>query len=108
MLVQDAHVHPTHSDAQKATAEIRRQAEHEKQELLATDLSAYMERQRGELEDLADKHATSVEHLEKLLNHTPHYWRKVRAINIENAKIHAKGEEVNAGKPSSHCAAIDY
>lgn len=98
MVVQEARVHPVQSDAQKATADLRRLAEREKQELLATDLSEIIERQREEMEDLANKHATTVEHIEKLINHTPHYRRKVRSINIENAKIHAKGEEVNAGK----------
>ena len=98
MVTQERRVHDKQSDAQKATAELRRQAEHEKQDLLATDLSAFLERQRVEIEDIAEKHATTVEHIEKLLNFTPHYRRKVRAVNIENAKIHAKGEEVNASK----------
>lgn len=107
MLVQEARVHPIQPDAQKATANLRRHAERERQGLLATDLSALMERHYGEMEDLAVRHSTTVEHLDKLLNHTPHYRRKVRGINIENAKIHAKNEEVNAGKPSTYCAAID-
>jgi hypothetical protein len=98
MAVQQARVHPNQSHAQKATADLRRLQDHEKKDLLATELGEFMERQRNEMEDLADRHATTVEHLNKLLNHTPHYLRKVRAINIENAKIHAKGEEVNAGK----------
>jgi hypothetical protein len=98
MLVQYARVHPIQSDALKATAELRRHAEREKRALLATDLSALMEKHHGEMEDLAIRHATSVEYLDKLLNYTPNYQHKVRAINIENAKIHAKGEEVNAGK----------
>lgn len=98
MVLQEGRVHPRQTDAQKAATELRCQKECEKQDLLATDLSAFRERQHIELEDIAEKHATTVDHLEKLLNFTPHYWHKVRAINIENAKIHAKGEEVNAGK----------
>jgi hypothetical protein len=98
MIVQNARVHPNKSDAQKATSDLRRLAQHEKKTLLATELGEFMERQRNELDDLADRHVTTVEVLEKLLNYTPHYLRKVRDINIENAKIHAKAEEVNAGK----------
>ena len=107
MTTQKARVHQKQSDAQKATADLRRLAEHEKQDLLATDLGEYMEIQRNGLEELAAKHATNIEHLDKLLNHTPHYRRKVRAINLENAKIHAKGEEVNAGKLQYSLCSID-
>jgi hypothetical protein len=98
MTIQKARFHPTQSDPQKSTANLRRLADLEKHDLLATELGEFMERQRIEMEDLASRHATTVEHLNKLLNYTPHYLRKVRGINIENAKIHAKGEEVNAGK----------
>lgn len=87
------------TDAQKATRKIRQETERHAQELLSKDLDGLLTRHREELEELAERHGKKVEAIDKLMT-SGHYKHK-RSVNIENAKIHMKSQEVNAGKSSS-------
>jgi vacuolar-type H+-ATPase subunit H len=87
------------TDAQKATRKIRQETERRAQELLSKDLDGLLTRHHEELEELAEQHGKKVEAIDKLMT-TGHYKHK-RSVNIENAKIHMKSQEVNAGKSSS-------
>jgi hypothetical protein len=86
------------TDAQKATRKIRREVERHAQDLLSKELDELLTEQRKELEDLAQRHGKKVEAIDKLMK-SGHYKHK-RSVNIENAKIHMKSQEVNAGKSS--------
>ena len=87
------------TDAQKATRKIRQETERCAQELLSNDLDELLTRHREELMELAERHGKKVEAIDKLMT-SGHYKHK-RSVNIENAKIHMKSQEVNAGKSSS-------
>jgi vacuolar-type H+-ATPase subunit H len=87
------------TDAQKATRKIRQETERHAQELLSKDLDQLLTKQREELEELAGQHGKKVEAIDKLISTSGHYKHK-RSVNIENAKVHMKSQEVNAGKSS--------
>jgi hypothetical protein len=84
------------SDAQKATLKIRQEANAADQKVLNTELSALLTNHHMELTDLAGRHGKKIEYIEKLIGSSKHYKTK-RNVNIENAKLHAKATEVNAG-----------
>jgi len=68
----------------------------EKHELLSKDLQKLQEKHEKEYEDLARAHFVTVEYITKLTSTSAHYKTK-RTVNMQNAKIHAKSVEVNAG-----------
>ena len=83
-------------DAQKATRKIQQETKQCAQDLLSKDLDQSLTKHCNELEDLAQQHGKKVEAIKKLVA-SGHYKHK-RSVNIENAKIHMKSHEVNAGK----------
>lgn len=84
------------SDAQKASLNLRRKTNQEDHKLLIEDFDTLLHRHSEELEELAEKHSVKPEYLEKLKGTSKHYKAK-REVNMENAKIHMKAIEVNAG-----------
>jgi hypothetical protein len=60
------------------------------------ELTTLLAKQRAELLDLAGRYSKKIEYIDKLINSSMHYKHK-RYVNIENAKLHAKATEVNAG-----------
>lgn len=104
-LAGDGIIQPSRSlkkltEAQKATRKIRQEAERRAQELLSKDLDLLLTKQREELEDLAGQHGKKIEAIDKLISTSGHYKHK-RSVNIENAKVHMKSQEVNAGSSST-------
>jgi predicted RNA-binding protein YlqC (UPF0109 family) len=87
------------TDAQKATRKIRQETERHAQDLLSKELDQLLSDQRKELEDLAGRHGKKIEAIDKLISTSSHYKHK-RLVNIENAKIHMKSQEINAGRSS--------
>jgi hypothetical protein len=66
---------------------------------MTTALDTLLSRHRAEMEDFANEHDTKLEHCEHILKLTSlssHYKHK-RAVNIQNAMLHAKSLEVNEG-----------
>ena len=49
----------------------------------------FLEKQFNKLSTFAEQHDKKVEYLQKLISMSSHYKRK-RAVNLENAKLHAK------------------
>lgn len=94
------------SDAQKASQLLRRKVNQEDHKRLIEDFDTLLQRQTQELEELAEKHNVKREYLEKLRGTSKHYSAK-REVNIENAKIHMKAIEVNAGIWFKY-ATLDY
>lgn len=84
------------SDAQKASQHLRRKVYQEDHQRLIEDFDTLLQRHSQEQKELAEKHNVKQEYLEKLKGSSKHYKAK-REVNIENAKIHAKSIEVNAG-----------
>jgi hypothetical protein len=84
------------SDAQKASQQLRRKVDQEEHKRLIEDFDALLQRHSQEQEELAEKYNIKPEYLEKLKDTSKHYKAK-REVNIENAKIHVKSIEVNAG-----------
>jgi hypothetical protein len=84
------------SDAQKASQLLRRMVNQEAHQRLIEDFDSLLQRHAQELEELAEKHDVKGEYLEKLKGTSKHYKGK-REVNIENAKIHMKSVEMNAG-----------
>lgn len=94
------------STAQKATRSLRLASTHEKAEELHTALDIVLTRHTAELEALAKEHDTKVEYIHKLTSHSSRYKTK-RAVTIQNAKLHFKSLEINAGTCALHrCAKI--
>jgi hypothetical protein len=84
------------SDSQKASQLLRRMVNQEAHQRLIEDFDSLLQRHAQELEELAEKHDVKGEYLEKLKGTSKHYKGK-REVNIENAKIHMKSVEMNAG-----------
>lgn len=97
------------SDTQKAAQKIRQDAVEVEQKALNTDLTALLANHRLELKMLAARHAKKIEYIDKLIGTSKHYKAK-RGVNIENAKLHAKAMEINAGQLSyySHYTFWDF
>ena len=99
---------PSLSNGQKVTRALRLAAVHKTAEDLATDLDTILTRHRAELDDFAKEHNTNQEYIQKLTSQSSHYKQK-RAVTIQNAKLHAKSLEVNAGTCSNLiCIDIHY
>jgi hypothetical protein len=88
------------SDAQKASTKIRKDADEAERKALNTELSILLAKHRTEITDLSARYCKKVEYIDKLISTSAHYKHK-RGVNIENAKLHAKAAEVNAGIVSS-------
>jgi hypothetical protein len=86
----------TLTEAQKATRALRLIADKEKNALLITDLEVLLLTQHKELEDLANKHAVKIEYVQNLITHSSHF-KKKRGVTLQNALLHHKAVEVNAG-----------
>ena len=100
----DGPTQPTRSltkltDVQKVTRKIRQETERHAQDLLSKELDQLLSDQRKELEDLAGQHGKKLEAIRKLISTSSHYKHK-RSVNIENAKIHMKSQEINASRSS--------
>jgi hypothetical protein len=103
---QEARVLTRHSLslAQKATRTLRLAATHATAEELSIALDIILARHSIELENFAKEHNTKVESIQKLISQSSHYKTK-RAVTIQNAKLHLKSMEVNAGTHTfNHCA----
>lgn len=92
--------------AQKATRTLRLAATHATAEELAIALDTILARHGSELENFAKEHNTKVEYIQKLTSQSSHYKMK-RAVTIQNAKLHLKSLEVNAGTHTFSICAID-
>jgi hypothetical protein len=88
--------HHSLSLTQKATRAIRHIADHAKAEELTTALDALLSRHHTELEDFSKDHDTKLEYIQRLTSQSSHYKNK-QAVTIQNAMLHAKYVEVNAG-----------
>jgi hypothetical protein len=90
--------------AQKATLSLQKASTHAKAEQLATDLDFILTRHTSELEVFARDHDTDLEYIKKITSHSSHY-KKKRAVTIQNAMLHLKSLEVNAGTYTLHYCA---
>ena len=104
-VVQTSRKHARLSDAQKATRKVQQEASRVVQEALADALAVFLERRYDDLVAFADAHNTMVEYIKKLMNTSSHYKPK-RAINLQNAKVHAKAAEVNTGQAPGDCVKL--
>lgn len=84
------------SNAQKASRSLRLLSDHAKAEELVTALDVLLAHHSTELEDFAKEHNTKLDHILRLVSLSSHY-KKKRAVNIQNAKLHVKSLEVNGG-----------
>lgn len=87
--------------AQKATRSLRLASTRAKAEELATALDIILARHSAELDSFAKDYNTKREYIQKLTSQSSHYKTK-RAVTIQNAKLHVKSLEVNAGMDSFH------
>lgn len=85
------------SDAQKASSKIQHDVNEADQKILNAELTVLLEKHRLELMELADHHAKKISYIDKLIGTSKHY-KVQRAVNLENAKLHAKASEINAGQ----------
>ena len=96
-FVQTTRQQATLSDAQKASRKIREEANEVNQKFLNEELTALLLKHRLELTDLADRHARKITYIDRLAGTSKHY-KGPRAVNMENAKLHAKASEINGGQ----------
>jgi hypothetical protein len=95
--VQTSRQHDKLSDAQKASRKIREEANEVNQKALNEELTALLSKHRLEFTDLADRHARKITYIDRLIGTSKHY-KAPRAVNMENAKLHAKASEINGGQ----------
>ena len=81
--------------AQKATKALQAKATKDKRSLVLNAIQELREKHEKEFEALAHTHLVAVEYVRKIVS-TPQFKMK-REVSIQNAKIHAKAVEVNAG-----------
>jgi hypothetical protein len=67
--------------------------------------AVFLEKRYDDLVIFAGVHNRKVEHLEKIMNTSSHYKVK-RAVNLENARLHAKVAEVKTGRARGDCAKL--
>lgn len=84
------------SQTQKASQKLRRQIAQEAHEKLIDEFNVLIERHSNEQAELAKRHDVKPEYLDKLRGTSKHFNAK-REVNLENAKLHKKSLEVNAG-----------
>lgn len=84
------------SDAQKASQKLRRKIEQDEHQRLIEEFDILLDRHVLEQEELAKRHNVKPEYLKKLKDTSKHFKVK-RGVNLENAKIHKKSIEMNAG-----------
>lgn len=99
IFVQESRQLQKTSNAQKASLKIHQDANEAEHKEMNADLTALLAKQRVELLELSVRYRKKIEYIDKLVGTSAHYKHK-RNVNIENAKLHAKATEVNAGKLS--------
>jgi hypothetical protein len=93
--IQQSRTHPKLSVAQQATKALHSQATKDKRSLLLTAVQELQEKHEKEYEALAHEHLVAVEYIRKIVSTTQ--FKMKRGVSLQNAKIHAKAVEVNAG-----------
>ena len=78
-----------------ATKALQAKVTKEKQDLLITAVQDLKEKHKTEFEALAQTHLVTAEYLNKLIL-MPHF-KTMWGVSLQNAKVHAKAMEVNAG-----------
>ena len=81
---------------------VQQEAKRIQEEKFKEEFDIFLEKQFNELITFAERHDKKVEHLQKIMNTSSHYKPK-RAVNLENAKLHAKSLEINADRASGDC-----
>jgi hypothetical protein len=84
------------TDAQKIAQKIAAAQNKEFSVLLAVGILGLVVLHDTQTEELATKHNVTKQHLEKLINNSTHY-KKPHALNIANALVHMKANELNEG-----------
>lgn len=93
------------SNAQKATKKVLQETKRAQESYFTEQFDIFLEKQFLDLSAFAEKHDKKIEHLQKLIITSSHYKNK-RAVNLENAKLHAKSLEVNADRAPGNCAKL--
>jgi hypothetical protein len=86
---------------EQATRSLQQASTRAKAEELATDLDIILTRHSAELEIFAKDHDTKLDYIKKLISQSSRYKTK-RAVTIQNAMLHIKSMEVNAGTHTLH------
>jgi hypothetical protein len=84
------------TDAQKNTQKIAAARNKESSVLLAAGILGLAVLRDTQIEELATKHNVTKQHVEKLVNNSTHY-RKPCTLNLANALVHMKANELNEG-----------
>jgi len=74
---------------------LQAKATREKHVLLSEAIQELQEKHEWEFGALAHAHLVTTEYINKLI--ATHHFKMKRDVSLENAKIHAKSIEVNAG-----------
>lgn len=95
-MVQPSRQRERVSKQQAAIRAIQNQVARQKREQMISDLDKAMSDHSKVLEDLARKHAVTIDYVQKLVNNAPTF-KKKRAPNVHNAMLHMKAMEMNEG-----------
>ena len=93
--LQTSRVHAKTSTLQKGMNAIKAKATKEKRALLSQAIQDLQEKHKKDFEALARTHLVTTDYINKLME-MPHFKPK-RDISLQNAKVHTKSVEVNAG-----------
>jgi hypothetical protein len=93
------------SEAQKATKKVQQEVKRVRQKTFNEEFDILLEKQHNELVEFGERHDKKIEYLRKLMATSSHY-KPRRAVNLENAKLHAKSLEVNEGRAPGDCAKL--
>ena len=88
---------PKISNAEKITADAKRELNHENASALRVEIVAFFEVRKIEITRLSKKYNKSEANIKQLLSSETQY-QNMRAPSLRNALVHAKGIEANEGR----------
>ena len=92
--VQPAWVRPKLMDTQKRTKKLSSECNRAARVTLSADILALIATRKTQIDELAEKHCVTSQHIEKLVDNSSHY-KKSCAPNLANALVHMKANELN-------------
>ncbi|KAJ3564062.1 hypothetical protein NP233_g8540 [Leucocoprinus birnbaumii] len=105
-----ARIEPTHNykkpKTDKLTKQLKQQVRKEKEAALILEIKEEEARREEWIQGMAKRHNRSPEYIREQINYETHY-RQSREINLHNAKVHWKVEELNRNLPCGQRARMD-
>ena len=88
--------------AEKVTRDAHRKVPQSNNDAFYNDVAVFQEDRNAKIKDLAEKHCKTVDYVRLVLTNGTHY-KHCRAPSLQNALVHHKSEQLNAGVCFQRC-----